>query len=137
MVESKLEAIAKLLPLSQKYADFALLFGSSASDRMTDESDVDFAIYLAPVFWGQDQLAIREDFRSCLNRDLDLIFLNDADIIITHQVLTTGELVFERVSGAFAEFKGQKLSQYLDFKLSRKVIEDNLLKKGWPKWKKT
>jgi hypothetical protein len=53
--------------------------------------------------------------------------LNTADIIIANQVLRTGERVFVNSEDALVLFSAQVMSRYVDFKQSRRIIEDNIL----------
>jgi hypothetical protein len=70
---------------------------------------------------------IPETFRARIGRKLDIICLNTADIIIANQVLRTGERVFVNSEDALVLFSAQVMSRYVDFKQSRRIIEDNIL----------
>ena len=71
------------------------------------------------------------EFMSDLNRNfirnIDVVLLNNSDIIITMQILAKGELIVNNNPRHLIEFKTKALSQYPDFKMSRKIIEDHLL----------
>lgn len=72
---------------------------------------------------------IRERLENITDRDVDLVILNDADPIFTMQILANGNLIYCRDKHQFNLFKARKISEYLDFKMSRKNIEDNLVKR--------
>ena len=98
------------------------------SGRMHRRSDIDIAVYLndSPGLLD-DKLAFIGRIMTALERDVDVIFLNDADIIITMQILTNGELLINNEPSKQILFKAAKLSEYADFKISRQIIEQNML----------
>ena len=111
-------------------ADFALLFGSWAKDEasITKESDVDCGVYFYPqIVKDRSYYDLAEQFEYIVGRKLDIICLNNADIIIASQVLATGEELFSHSKNNFDAYRANVMSRYLDFKQSRKIIEDNIL----------
>ena len=111
-------------------AEFVLLFGSWVGEgkNVTTHSDVDCGVFFKKVP-SLDHLYsdIPEIFRARIGRKLDIICLNTADIIIANQVIRTGERAFVNSEDAFVRFSAQVMSRYVDFKQSRKIIEDNIL----------
>ncbi len=110
-------------------AEFVFLMGSSETERFHSESDIDVA-----VFWKSDQSDanlknVIRNLQSELDHDLDLIVLNSIDIIFARQVLETGRLLINHSPEILLKWKMQTLSSYPDFKTSRKIIEDNILKR--------
>lgn len=111
-------------------ADFVLLFGSWAGDgeRVTAHSDVDCGVYFKQVPSLEHLYSeLPETFRARIGRKLDIICLNTADIIIANQVIRTGERVLVNSEDALVRFSAQVMSRYVDFKQSRRIIEDNIL----------
>jgi predicted nucleotidyltransferase len=120
--------IFRLCELLKGKAEFALLFGSITNDNFNIESDIDIAIYFNSEFNTKEKKAgIRSEIFNSFDRDIDLIILNDADIIVTMQVLANGDIIINENNSNFILFKVKKISEYLDFKISRKIIEDNML----------
>jgi predicted nucleotidyltransferase len=110
-------------------AEFIYLMGSFGTDRFNDQSDLDFA-----VFWKNNPelselIKIKSKFEDHFQRDVELVSLNKIDIIFAAQVLETGRLIFlnESNKGTHLNWRAQKMSEYPDFKFSRKVIEENIL----------
>ena len=119
---------SKLIQLLKSEVIFAYVFGSVAMGRMQRASDIDIAVYLKDSLIGLDEkLAFIGMLTSALGRDVDVIFLNDADIIITMQILTNGELIINNDSSKHTLFVAKKLGIYADFKISRQIIEQNML----------
>ncbi len=129
---SKAEIKDALTELLHDKADFALLFGSWAKDvsRVTPDSDVDCGVFFKENITDEElYFDLPEQFQAHTGRKLDIICLNTADMIIANQVVTTGEEVFVHSKTQLTSYKAQVVSQYIDFKQSRKVIEDNILQR--------
>ena len=108
-------------------AEFGYLMGSAETERFNIKSDIDVA-----VFWKE--MCTEDQKKKCwaaledkFNRDVDLVSLNDTDVIFARQVLETGRLIFNKNPGVFLKWKMEKMSEYPDFKASRKIIEGNIL----------
>lgn len=107
--------------------EFALLFGSVVTNRITPESDIDVGVYCKKQNLSfEERLDLKDRLESVTKREVDVVFLNSSDIIITMQILANGKLIVNNDPGLFALFKSQKISEYIDFKRDRKAIEDNL-----------
>lgn len=121
----------KLKEILGDKAEFALLFGSLAADKIHEYSDIDVAVYLKRAPGNiAERFSLRNQLSRHFYRDVDLILLNDSDIIITMQALANGEVIINNNPHFYIEFKARKLSEYADFKISRRIIEKNLLKGG-------
>ncbi len=131
-MSSKAEIKVALTELLHDKADFALLFGSWAKDesRITQDSDVDCGVFFKENVTDDElYFDIPEQFQSRTGRKLDIIRLNTADIIIASQVVATGEEVFVHSKTQLDSYQAQIMSRYIDFKQSRKIIEDNILQR--------
>lgn len=108
---------------------FALVYGSILKSSFNQNSDVDIAVY--PKKFGgtlSDVLDFQTELSDRIQQDADVVLLDRADLIITMQILANGRLIVNNDPGAFIRFKALKISQYIDFKMSRKIIEDRMLK---------
>jgi predicted nucleotidyltransferase len=127
----KTDLLKPIIPLLQEKAEFALLFGSIKSGRIMPESDIDIGVYLK-----KEKIDFNEylDFKSTLSsvsgREIDLVILNTCDIIIAMQIIANGEMIVNNNPGKFILFKARKIGEYIDFKMDRKIIEENLLRGG-------
>ncbi len=124
--ESISQTLTKILILD---AEFAFLMGSAETKRFHAESDIDVA-----VFWKTscDELKKKQYLQTLeekFNRDVDLISLNKIDVVFARQVLETGRMLFTNSDGFLLNWKMEQMSDYPDFKASRKIIEDNILKR--------
>ena len=119
-----------LVELLRDKADFALLFGSWAKDetRITKESDVDCGVFFcSEIVADLSYFDMAEHFEFTVGRKLDIVCLNTADIIIASQIISTGEEIFAQSKKQLDVYRAHVMSRYLDFKQSRKIIEDNIL----------
>lgn len=123
---SKIES--ELKKYLSKKVKFAFLFGSALTKYFRPESDLDLAIYLGRKIQTQEFLHFKENleehFRN--NYNFDLVLLDTADPIIAMQVLEAGKLLIKDDIDEFINFKARMISQYIDFKMDRKIIEDSL-----------
>lgn len=94
----------------------AVLFGSAASDRQREESDVDIAIL--PLKSGWD-VAGERDLYVALARtagaDVDLVDIERAPTLLRWEIATTGRALLERGPGEFARFRARAAAEYIDF----------------------
>ncbi len=119
---------SELIQIMREEVVFAYIFGSVISGRLHPQSDVDIGVYLRESPGSlDDKLAFIRKVSAAFNRDVDVIFLNDADIIISMQILTNGELLINNDNERLVLFKALKLGEYADFKFSRQIIEQNML----------
>ena len=108
-------------------AEFAFLMGSVGTDRFQPESDIDIAVFWKSSFGFEKSSNYVRLLEEKFSRDVDLVSLNAVDVIFARQVLEKGRLLFSNSDGILLNWKMEKLSEYPDFKYSRKIIEDNIL----------
>jgi predicted nucleotidyltransferase len=127
----KSEIISTLHPFLERQAEFAYLFGSSVSGALRPDSDVDVGIFFKPEFSDFNlRLRFSTEVADALGREADIVSLNECDTIIAMQIIANGELIFNYNGAERLGFVLRTLSQYPDLKLTRKVVEDNLMKGG-------
>jgi uncharacterized protein len=109
----------------------AVVFGSAAAGRLRPESDLDLALLFAHDDVPNDVAAL--DIRAALEqhtrRDIDLIVLNRAPTILAFQAAKKGRLIFCRDSHAYQRYVVHLISEYADFKIIRRPIEEAVLKR--------
>ena len=106
----------------------AFLMGSFAKGTARPDSDVDVAALFdrAPDF--MEALDLRERLSALLEREADLVVLNDAGPIIGMQALKTGIRLFSQ-KNAYEEFFVRTLNEYDDLKRLRAPIEEAVLRR--------
>ena len=108
---------------------FGCLFGSVLEARFNDESNIDIAVYFCDGVDASQISLLREKLADALDRDVDCIDLRSADPIITMQVIQNGQLAFPQEADLYHQFVARKISEYIDFKKSRELVEKNLVGK--------
>jgi uncharacterized protein len=126
-IQSKLtaERLARLAEVfrSEPAVVAAWLFGSVAQGRATALSDVDFAVLLGPDapqdldrFVLLDRLArALADVLGVNERAVDVACLNEQGVVFQHQVVRTGQQLYERDPRSRMLFVWKVLQEYLDF----------------------
>lgn len=99
----------------------AYLFGSLATGRATPQSDIDIAVLLMhvpddPVERLGRQLELTDQLRQFSDRDMDVVVLNKAPIILRWQVLAHGRLLYQGDRNTRAGFEVQTGKEYEDLK---------------------
>lgn len=92
------------------------LFGSHSEGLAHVRSDVDLALLLAPEVdrdrYFEYRLRYLSELERFFGKELDLIILNQVPPLLQFQVLTRGQLIFDRDSDARAEMEMRMLSRY-------------------------
>ncbi|MCK5145756.1 nucleotidyltransferase domain-containing protein [bacterium] len=127
MTQNQSHILSIVTPILEARTVFALAFGSILGNSFNAESDIDLAVYLSqPPSWD-DKMAFRRSFWDVSPYECDIVFLNDADLIISMQALANGRLLVNNDPVVFISYKAGIITQYIDFKISRKIIEEHML----------
>lgn len=109
----------------------AIVFGSAAAGRLRPESDIDLALLFAEGGMPDElaALELRGELEQRAARDVDLIVLNRAPTVLAFQAVKKGQLIFCRDPRAFERYAVRLISEYADFKIIRRPIEEAVLKR--------
>lgn len=98
----------------------AYLFGSYATGRERPDSDVDVAVLLDTETPHCDDPLYRLDLIASLAERLhcsvDVVILNDAPLVLRHQVLTYGERILETDRAQRVAYEVRSFQLYFDFR---------------------
>lgn len=111
------------------------LFGSYAKNINRDESDIDIAVLLETPMESMEKYKYKMELVDLLGKEVDLIDLADANIILKHQIVTTGKNLFCRTKLEKDEFKYGVISCYYQYKEDIDVVKKSIKKRGHV-WKK-
>jgi len=95
------------------------LFGSQARQQSKAGSDVDIAVlYKNKVPGGFDRLGIplAGELEKIINKPVDVIVLNDANVDLIHKVLRDGIILFESDGDIRIQFEVKSRNIYFDLK---------------------
>jgi predicted nucleotidyltransferase len=118
---------------SRPEIEIGYLFGSYGEHRERPLSDIDVAILfrrdVPPEQHFSLRLAIMKDLFTILKTsEVDLVILNQADICLAHNVISTSELLFERDALTRIEFEVGITGRYLDSQYLRRDQEEIFLR---------
>ena len=97
------------------------IFGSFALGIETEKSDIDIGI----VFKDNSYISKRLDIYSELykvfsdifpKREVDIVFLNDANLLLKFEVVTTGKVIYAEPIDYVMDYKEKIIKEYIDFK---------------------
>jgi predicted nucleotidyltransferase len=128
---NKTTIINACIQLLKHKAVFAYCYGSLVTGRLRRDSDIDIAVYLKkrnPAF--KDRLELITELGSHIDRQVDLVLLNQCDPVIAMQVLGNGRLILNENNTLRIRYILKQLSLYADLRISRKIIEEHLLNGG-------
>ena len=107
---------------------FAFLFGSYQKGDRTSSSDLDMAIY----FISSGDFYRLSDLKDQISRisglEVDIVVLNHATPVIKMQVLKKGALLVNKNPRVYHDFVIRAVNEYDDLKMTRKEIEDHILR---------
>ena len=92
----------------------AVLFGSVAKGLAHPGSDLDLAVLLDERTTAGHELSLQEAVASVSGRDVDLVRLESANVILRNRIAREGVLLVERERGAFARFAANAALEYLE-----------------------
>jgi uncharacterized protein len=106
------------------------LYGSFSSDSFSDESDLDIAVKAERRLDNQERWRIQEDLAGIYGRNVDLLDLDRASLVMQFEVISTGERIYCADENIIAHYETLLYSRYLDFNWIRKPIVDEIIKRG-------
>jgi predicted nucleotidyltransferase len=114
--------------LFKKHKDIekAYLFGSFVKNKTTKYSDVDLAVLLssgvANSKYSQIQIELISALTDTLNKNCDVIILNNAGTFLKFRVIKEGKIIYEKKNNAFHSFEAKSMLEYFDFLPIRKRL---------------
>jgi len=100
------------------------IFGSIATAKNRDGSDIDVAIMFRSPIKGMERVQLETSLSNLLERDVDLIVFEEASPLLQHQILKYGCLVYESDPKERVRQEVVARREYLDTTVLYKVIED-------------
>ena len=97
------------------------VFGSAASGRQTQESDIDIAVLIdESKSKKRDYAVLRNKYYADSPyfslRPLDIVVLNTASPYLKHRIIKTGKVIFDRNRKLRVRFTTNAIIEYLDYK---------------------
>ena len=127
MPESRVQKLQTFF-MGEENVRLAFLIGSFAAGTARPDSDVDVAVLFGRVPDYMDVLDLRDRLSALVEREADLVVLNDSGPVIRMQVLKTG-IRLRAEQGAYEKFFVRTVNEYDDLKQIRAPIEEAVLRK--------
>ncbi|HAH21675.1 MAG TPA: nucleotidyltransferase domain-containing protein [Candidatus Omnitrophica bacterium] len=130
----KVRLIAVMNSLKRDNSLLAIyLFGSRASGKARKYSDIDIAaLYDEKVDkkeYTDKRIEIMTAVSELLDREVDVVVLNQAPPILKYHILKYGMRLYERSNRQEHSFEVQAIQEYFDFLPIRNRMEQGLIKK--------
>lgn len=103
----------------------AMLYGSAASGRMNDESDVDVAVLADAPLTVEQKIDLAVELGRVLHRDVDILDLSTALGTVFAEALCNGQRLFVRDTVAFArQVRRMQYNQADDMPRYRMILDE-------------
>ena len=108
-----------------------LVFGSHAKNRANQNSDVDVAILYQEnkIPTVEQNLQLQETLSGLVKHPVDAVILNRANPILKHQIFKNQIVIINKNPAHLKIIFVKTVTEYSDLKLSRKIIEDSIIKR--------
>ena len=118
-LQARLARLGEAVGACSPDIQFAYLFGSAATGRLTPRSDVDIAIYVAPWADGSAvRLAVARAAARLLATDaVDVVLLNTAPLSLSGRVLGSRRVILEQDAHARHAYESITLRKFHDFRI--------------------
>jgi predicted nucleotidyltransferase len=105
------------------------LFGSFGTPHyVISLSDIDMAVLFGGNIPLMQELKINADISMILQRDdVDVINLNTARVDLGHEILCTGEIIYDKNKIRTADFVEQTLKHYFDYGIPLKRMKEEFI----------
>lgn len=111
----------------------AYIFGSFAEEKANRFSDIDIAVLLGNELkessYTDLRLNLMADLASALEKETDVVILNQAPPFLKYQIFKYGKIIFERDIRKSRSFKAKSILEYFAFKPIKDFIEGAEIKR--------
>lgn len=90
------------------------IFGSAATGKMRTSSDIDIAVMSTCRVDGFAKAEMETELSMLLHRDVDIVVFHQADVLLQHQILKYGHLLYEKDSPERVRQETIARREYLD-----------------------
>jgi predicted nucleotidyltransferase len=127
-MDSNIKETVKSYFMNKDNVLLVFIFGSFMSGRLTSQSDIDIAVLFDKKPDFHEILKLTGLISEEINREVDIVVLNESSPIIRMQVLKTGELILKKDNRSYENFFVKTVKDYEDLKYIRAEAEANILR---------
>jgi predicted nucleotidyltransferase len=92
------------------------VFGSAVAPERPHARDLDLAVLTTPALSLDELMRLRADVADVTRAPIDLVSLNEASIVLAHEVADTGRSLYVRTLDVEVDFVTRARARYWDFK---------------------
>jgi len=92
------------------------VFGSAVAPERPHARDVDLAVLTTPALSLVELMRLRADIVDATRAPIDLVSLNEASIVLAHEVADSGRCLYARMPDAEVDFVTRARARHWDFK---------------------
>ena len=111
-----LQAVLREFSNDHAEAVAAYVFGSLATGKERAGSDIDIAIITNKKIPGVTKINWETELSNAIGKDVDLVIFNQAGILLRHQILKYGKLIFIRDDRLRIKEEVMARKEYLDLR---------------------
>lgn len=114
---SKQQDLTRLSEVFQEHTEIqaVYLFGSAATKREHEKSDIDLALFTDEVVNSDLKLNLLSDLARNGFCDIDLVFMNTDDIVLKYEAIRQNRIVYQKPGFDRGGTYSKIVRQYLDF----------------------
>lgn len=106
------------------------LYGSVITEYFNNESDIDIAILLDKKIDSEKLFELTKKLTNNLNKDVDLVQLDNVSTVLQFQIIQTGNRVFCNDEKYCNGYESQIFCDYIELNELRKPYLDEIAKTG-------
>ncbi len=115
---------------NQLEIELIYLFGSYVKGNFNKDSDIDIAVYLKKDKSKLEIFNFKKKLEDMLERDIDLVILNNANDVLKNQVLYYGKNIFAKDEEFKQNYEYISFVNYLSFQEDIKIVIDKIKERG-------
>lgn len=114
----------------QVHPDFLILFGSFATGKAHEQSDVDLAYFSDKHLSPYERFILAGDLAQVCGREVDLVDIKDIDTIFAMQIFADGIPIFIADENEFVRQRMRAYSMYVTLNEQRTPIIEKIKERG-------
>jgi uncharacterized protein len=129
-VDRKMEE--QVIPfLNEKLNSYLIIvFGSTAKGTDRVDSDLDIAYLSDQQIEKYDRFMLGQELAALINKDVDLVDLNQASTVFAAQIVQSGKTIFCRDDKRRMEFEMKTLKMYAKLNEEREIVMKRIEESG-------
>lgn len=125
------ETIIHLIRAEVPEVQVVYVFGSYAAGQENEQSDLDIAFLAEATLSGVDLYNVRQNLAAKLKKDVDVIQLREASLVLRNEVVQGGGPIFTAEGFDRPYYEMLAISTFLDFQETTRALREDIKKRGF------